>query len=101
MVVKPSEKEEEYFIRMEFEKKRKLEEEKHRKLGEEEKKKLKELHFMRCPKCGMELIEIYYNGVHTDKCSECGGIWLDAGEFELLSKTDKSILDGLFGLFTK
>jgi hypothetical protein len=82
-------------------KKRKLEEEKHRKLGEEEKKKLKELHFMRCPKCGMELIEIFYNGVHTDKCSECGGIWLDAGEFETLSKSDKSILNGLFGMFTK
>ena len=76
---------------MEFEKKKKLEEEKHRKLGEEEKKRLKELHFMRCPKCGMELIEIYYNGVHTGKCSECGGIWLDEGEFEMLSKSDKSI----------
>jgi hypothetical protein len=101
MTEKPSEKEEEYFIRKDFEKKRKLEGEKHRKLGEEEKKKLKELHFMRCPKCGMELIEIYYKGVHTDKCSECGGIWLDTGEFETLSKTDKSILNGLFNIFTK
>jgi hypothetical protein len=98
---KPSEKEEEYFIRMDFEKKRKFEEEKHRKLGAEEKKNLKELHFMRCPKCGMELIEINYNGVHTDKCSECGGIWLDAEEFEMLSKTDESILSGLFSMFTK
>jgi uncharacterized protein len=101
MAVKPSEKEEEYFVRMEFEKKKKLEEEKHRKLGEEEKKKLKELHFMRCPMCGMELIEIYYKEVHTEKCSECGGIWLDAGEFEMLSKNDKSILNGLFGMFKK
>jgi uncharacterized protein len=101
MAGKPSEKEEEYFIRMEFEKKKKLEEEKHRKLGDKEKKKLKELHYLRCPKCGMELIEIYYNGVHTDKCSECGGLWLDAGEFETLSKSDKSILNGLFRMFTK
>jgi len=101
MTGSPSEKEDEYFIRMDFEKKKKLEEEKHRKLGKEEKKKLKGLHFMRCPKCGMELIEIYYKGVHTDKCSECGGIWLDAGEFETLSKTDKSTLSGLFRMFTK
>jgi hypothetical protein len=101
MTRKPSENEEEYFARMEFEKRKKLEEEKHRKLGEEEKKKLKELHFMRCPKCGMELIEIDYHGVHTDKCSECGGIWLDAGEFEMIAKTDKSILNGLFSMFTK
>jgi uncharacterized protein len=101
MAGKPSEREEEYFIRMEFEKKKKLEEEKHKKLGEVEKKKLKEIHYMRCPKCGMELIEIYYNGVHTDKCSECGGIWLDTGEFEMLSKTDNSVLTGLFRMFSK
>ncbi len=101
MPVKPSEKEEEYFARMDFERKKKLEEEKHRKLGESEKIKLKELHYMRCPKCGMELIEIIYNGIHTDKCSECGGIWLDAGEFETLSMGDKSILNGLFRMFTK
>ncbi len=101
MPVKPSEKEEEYFARMDFERKKKLEEEKHRKLGEAEKIKLKELHYMRCPKCGMELIEISYNGIHTDKCSECGGIWLDAGEFETLSKGDRSILNGLFKMFMK
>jgi uncharacterized protein with PIN domain len=101
MVGKPNDKEEEYFIKMEFEKKRKLEEQKHKELGEEEKKNLKEFHFMRCPKCGMELIEIYYGGVHTDKCSECGGIWLDTGEFETLLKSEKSILNGLFSMFTK
>jgi hypothetical protein len=38
MTEKPSEKEEEYFVKKDFEKKRKLEEEKHRKLGEGEKK---------------------------------------------------------------
>jgi uncharacterized protein len=101
MARKPSEKEEEYFVRMEFERKKKLEEEKHKILGKEEKKRLKDLHYMRCPKCGMELIEIYYNEVHTDKCSECGGIWLDAGEFESLSKTDNSVLSGLFRMFTR
>jgi hypothetical protein len=101
MTKKPSEKEEEFFARMDFERKKKLEEEKHKRLGEAAKIKLKELHYMRCPKCGMELIEIYYNGVHTDKCSEWGGIWLDTGEFEMLSKTDKSVLNGLFRMFTK
>jgi hypothetical protein len=85
MVSKPSEKEEEYFARVEFERKRKLEEEKHGKLKEEDKKRLKELHYMRCAKCGMELIEIDYKGIKVDKCSECEGIWLDAGEFEVIS----------------
>jgi len=101
MVKKPSELEEEYMARMEYEKRKKLEEEKHKKLAEEEKKRLKELHYMRCPKCGMELIEIDYKGIKIDKCSECEGIWLDAGELEAVSKLEKSGLDKLFSVFKK
>src|SRR4030043_39717 len=101
MVWKPSEKEEEYFARIEFERRKKLEEEKHRKLKEEDKKGLKELHHMRCPKCGMELIEIDYKGIKVDKCSGCEGVWLDAGELEMVSKLEKSGLDKLFSVFAK
>ena len=46
----------------------------------------------------MKLIQIF-NSVHTDKCSECGGIWLDTGELETLSKTGNSVLTGLFRMF--
>lgn len=99
MPVKPSEKEEEYFAKMQFEKKKKLEEEKHKKLAAAEKDRIKVLHFMRCPKCGMELIEIDYKNTKIDKCSECGGIWLDAGELETISKIEKSGLDKLFSVF--
>lgn len=101
MVRKPSELEEEYIARMEYEKRKKLEEEKHKKLAEEEKKRLKELHYMRCPKCGMELIEIDYKKIKVDKCSECEGIWLDAGELEAVSKLEKTGLDKLFSVFKK
>src|SRR4030043_747080 len=101
MVSKPSEKEEEYFARMEFERKKKLEEEKHRKLKEEDKKRLKELHYMRCAKYGMELIEIDYKNIKIDKCSECEGIWLDAGELRAVSKLEKSGMDKLFSVFKK
>ena len=101
MPLKPSEQEEEYFARMEFERKKKIEEEKHKKLGDEEKKKLKKLHYMRCPKCGMELIEIDYKGIKIDECSECEGIWLDAGELETVSKLEKTGLDKLFSVFKK
>jgi ssDNA-binding Zn-finger/Zn-ribbon topoisomerase 1 len=101
MPLKPSEQEEEYFARMEFERKKKIEEEKHKKLGDEEKRKLKDLHYMRCPKCGMELIEIDYKGIKIDECSECEGIWLDAGELETVSKLEKSGLDKLFSVFKK
>lgn len=101
MPLKPSEQEEEYFARKEFERKKKIEEEKHKKLGEEEKKRLKELHYMRCPKCGMELIEIDYKGIKIDECSECEGIWLDAGELETVSRLEKTGLDKLFSVFKK
>ncbi len=98
---KPSELEEEYFARLEFETRKKIEEEKHKKLQEEEKKRLRELHYMRCPKCGMELIEIDYKHIKVDKCSECEGVWLDPGELEAISKLEKSGLDKLFSVFKK
>jgi hypothetical protein len=101
MSKKPSEKEEEYFVRMEFERKKKVEEGKHQKLREEEKKKLRDLHFMRCPKCGMELIEIDYQGIKVDKCSECRGVWLDAGELEAAAGLEKTTLDRFFSVFKK
>ncbi|HSB06639.1 MAG TPA: zf-TFIIB domain-containing protein [Thermodesulfobacteriota bacterium] len=101
MAWKASEKEEEYFARMEFERKKKLEEEKHQSLALEEKQRLKELHYMKCPKCGMELIEIDFRGIKVDKCSECEGVWLDAGELETASTLEKTGLDKLFGVFRK
>jgi hypothetical protein len=101
MVWEPSEREEEYFARMEFEKRKRLEEEKHKKFIEEDKKRLKELHYMKCPKCGMELIEIDYKGIKVDKCSSCEGIWLDAGELETISRLERTGLDKLFSVFKK
>jgi Zn finger protein HypA/HybF involved in hydrogenase expression len=101
MFDKPSEQEEEYIARMEFERKKRIESEKHIKLAQEEKKKLKDLHFMRCPKCGMELIEIDYKGTKVDECSECRGVWLDAGELSAVSRFEKSTLDKFFSIFQK
>lgn len=101
MPVKPSSKEEEYIARLEFEEKKKREEERSKKLLADEKRKLKELHFMKCPKCGMELIEIEYKNLKIDKCSSCSGIWLDPGEFEMVTSFEKSSLDKFFKVFKK
>src|SRR3972149_5825075 len=98
---KPSESEEEYFARMEFERKKKLEEEKQSKLAKTEKDKLRELHHMKCPKCGMDLLEIDYKGMRVDKCSGCEGVWLDAGELEAVAKLEKTGIDKLFSVFMK
>jgi hypothetical protein len=101
MPVKPSEKEEEYFARLEIERKKKIEEEKLKRIAEEEKNILKELHYMRCPKCGMELKEIDYQGINVDKCFSCDGVWLDSGEIDVLVKLEKPTLDKLFSVFKK
>lgn len=101
MTQKPSEREEEYFVRMEFERRRQAEIGKHKRDTQEEKERLKSLHFMKCPKCGMELIEIDYRGVKVDKCSACEGVWLDAGELDAVAGLEKSVLDGLFSVFKR
>ena len=101
MPIKPTEQEQEYIARKEFEKMQKAKVEQSKNLATEEKLKLKELHHMRCPKCGMELIEIGYRAIMIDKCSGCEGIWLDAGELESVSKLEKTGLDKLFSAFKK
>lgn len=98
---KPSGLEQEYIARLEFEKLQKSKAEKQRKFAEEEKNRLRELHYMRCPKCGMELVEIEYQHIMIDKCTECEGIWLDAGELGSVSELKKSGLDKLFSVFKK
>jgi hypothetical protein len=95
---KVSESEEEYFARLEFERRKKIEEGKHRQMAEEEKRRRKERHFMHCPKCGMELIEVDYKSLKIDRCSACDGVWLDAGELEAAVDLEKGLLGRIFGL---
>ena len=46
---------------------------------------------MECPRCKSAAIILELSGVEIDYCPDCGGIWLDAGELELLleDKADK------------
>ena len=39
---------------------------------------------MDCPVCKEAMITLELEDVEIDYCTECGGIWLDAGELELL-----------------
>ena len=97
----PSAREEEYFARLEVERKRKIDEERHGKLKEEERERMKELHFMRCPKCGTDLQEIDFKGIKIDKCFSCEGLWLDAGEIISILSLERTTMDRLFSIFTK
>jgi len=94
---KPSESEEEYFARIEYERRKKVEREKQEKLAAEEKERLRRLHHMKCPKCGMDLLEIDYKSIKVDRCSGCEGVWLDPGELEAVAGLEKSLLGRVFG----
>lgn len=37
-----------------------------------------------CPSCPAILIPKVVRGVEVDRCQKCGGVWLDAGEYERL-----------------
>ncbi|MDJ0764811.1 MAG: zf-TFIIB domain-containing protein [Myxococcota bacterium] len=97
---KPSDKEEEYFARKEYERLKALAEEQAKQEAEKERKERQALHYMHCPKCGGDLVEIAYREVHIDKCTSCAGIWLDAGELETILETeDNSLVKRILKVF--
>jgi uncharacterized protein len=91
---KPSKAEDEYFARQEIEKRKQWAKEQSAKMANEEKERLKQLHFMKCPKCGMDLSTIELHGIQVDRCPNCNGTWFDAGEIEQLASPKNA---GLFG----
>jgi hypothetical protein len=55
-----------------------------------ERERLRQLHFMKCPKCGHDMKEEDLQGVKVDRCSFCEGLYFDAGELDqvLLKKEE-------------
>ena len=90
MPVKPSTPEETFFVKQELERRRNLALSREEQLRAEERRVLKERHWMRCPKCGMELLLIDFLGHKVDQCSACKGLWLDSEEVEALAKPEES-----------
>ncbi|MCP3058141.1 zf-TFIIB domain-containing protein [Myxococcus fulvus] len=81
---KPSSSEEEYFAREEIEKKRKLALQQAADTAQAQRDELKKLHWMKCPKCGMDLQTLKQGKVELETCFNCGGVFLDAGELDQL-----------------
>jgi hypothetical protein len=86
---KPSRAEDEYFARQELERRKQWAKDRASKMATEEKQRLRDLHYMKCPKDGTDLHTIELHGVKIDQCPLCNGIWLDAGELEQLTRTDR------------
>jgi uncharacterized protein len=93
--------EEEYFAKIEAEKKARLvadlKVQKDRTALDER----RALHWLRCGKCGAAMETRVFRGVEIEVCPECGAVLLDRGELESLSGKDRGgffeALGGLFG----
>jgi uncharacterized protein with PIN domain len=88
--IKPSKSEDEYFVKLDAE----LIKAQRARLDEERARSERASHFMRCPKCGGQLEEVSLHHVKIDRCQDCGGVWLDKGELELLEQVDQSRIRG-------
>ena len=82
--------EDEYFARIDAEKKRRLavllaDEE-----NAQKSKDLKALHHMHCGKCGNEMFTTAFRGIDIEVCPACGAVLLDPGELQQLAGEDRS-----------
>ncbi len=99
---KGSQSEEEYFVREDAEKKRKLAMQAAKDAVAAEKQRLKDLHWMRCPKCGMELHEVDFRGIDVDVCFNCNGVFLDQGELAAIVKQEsQGVMTSILNLFRR
>ena len=56
-----------------------------------ERERLRQLHYLKCPKCGHDMREEVLDGVSVDRCTFCEGLYFDAGELDrvLLKKGEE------------
>ena len=101
MPEKRRENEEEYFKRLEMQRRLEHQAKQARAVADEERRRLKDLHFMHCPKCGTRLAEESLEGVAVDVCPSCQGLWLDNGELGKIIDGKKGVLHAVRGLFGK
>ena len=100
MPVKPTESENEYFARLEIQRRLRAQAEKAQALAAEEKKRRKDLHFLHCPKCGSGLEEAVMERVTVDICPGCHGVWLDEGELDKLIAGHKDVFAAVRKIFS-
>jgi len=99
MPVKPTESEDEYFARLEFERRKQSLAEQEGAAAEEERRSVLAVARNRCPKCAAPLVAVHYRGVELDKCSGCQGVWLDCGELDQITTEETGFLGGLKRIF--
>jgi hypothetical protein len=99
MPVRPSDQEEEYFARQEFERRRGELEAARNREAEAERERILAVARGRCPKCAAPLVELHLRGIEVDRCSGCQGIWLDVGELDRLTEGESGLVGALRRVF--
>ncbi len=98
----PSRNEDEYFVKQDAELLKQM-----RAKLDAERAKAQTAQRMKCPRDGAELHEKQYHHAVVDVCPTCNGMWLDAGEVEIIGKSFKeeasahSVFSDLRNLFQK
>ncbi len=89
---KPSHEEDDYFAKVEEEKIKAQADEAAREQAAAQAEELRLAHWMRCPRCGNELIETRFRTTRIDQCGWCGGVFLDRGELTTLAGHEDGVL---------
>ena len=101
MPVRPSDSEDDYFKNEELQKLKRSRRQAADATVAAEADRLKTKHWMRCPKCGMELAEVAFRGVQVDACFACGGMFFDKGEVDKLeAEPDPGFFSSITKLFS-
>ena len=96
---KPSQEEEEYFAKVEIQKKQALAEKLKDQMAGADLEELKKLHWKHCANCGFEMHAVVFKGVSIDKCPHCGAIFLAPGELEELAGHEGGFISGVLSIF--
>ena len=46
---------------------------------------------MKCPKCTHTMIKVNLKEIELNRCTSCGGLWLDAGEVKSIKEDDAKV----------
>lgn len=91
--------EDDYFTRLDAEKKAALKRKLDGEASEAAEVALRELHFHRCGKCGHSMTTQPFRGIEIEICDNCQAVLLDPGELEQLAGSDEGFFKDLFGSF--
>jgi hypothetical protein len=98
-IEKPSKPEDQFIHREEVHDIIKTKARKAKELAAQERAKEQQLHYMKCPKCGGSLTTEVSHAIEIDRCIDCSGVWLDAGELEKIAGEDSKMLEDIIQLF--